>query len=221
MPKTNVRGNEIITLMATPLPNLIILAGPNGSGKTTFASLLLQHPWGKDCINLNADALAEELGGWNDTECIIKAQQQIREQLNNAIEAKQDIIYETVFSHPSKLDIIHKARSLGYFVRLFFICTESPRINIDRVADRFAKGGHAVPGNKVNDRYSRALMYGAEAMRLVQRGYLYDNSLPAAPNRDSFKLIFRTINGVDYKLYSPLESLPGSYAYFLSDFIQQ
>lgn len=221
MPKKDAGGNQIFSLMIEKCPNLIILAGPNGSGKTTFASLLLQHPWGNDCINLNADALAEELGGWNNTNCIIQAQQQIREQLQHSIEAKQNIIYETVFSHPSKLDIIRKARNLGYFIRLFFICTESPRINIDRVADRFAKGGHSVPGNKINERYNRALMYGAEAMRMVQRGYLYDNSLPASPSRDSFKLIFRTINGSDYKLYSSIETLPSAYAYFLSDFIQQ
>lgn len=200
-------------------PNLIILAGPNGSGKTTFASLLFQHVWGKECLNINADALAQELGNWNDITCIQCAQQMVREQLKNALSAKRDIMYETVFSHPSKLELIRQALDIGYFIRLFFICTESPRINIDRVAERFAKGGHAVPGKKVAERYNRALLYGAEAMRLVQRGYLYDNSVNAKENENSYKLIFRTINGLDYKLYIPQEQLPQSYAYFLQDFM--
>lgn len=64
-----------------------------------------------------------------------------RNQLQEALEQGEDIIYETVFSHPSKLELIEKAREKGYFIRLFFICTESPRINIDRVAERYAKGG--------------------------------------------------------------------------------
>lgn len=203
----------------TSSPNLLILAGPNGSGKTTFASLLMQHDWGKHCLNINADALAQELGDWNNSACVQQAQQLVKEQLYNSLSDRQDIIYETVFSHPSKLELIRRAISLGYFVRLFFICTESPRINIDRVAERFAKGGHTVPGNKVTERYNRALLYGAEAMKLVHRGYLYDNSANAIDNEQCYKLIFRTINGQDYKLYMPPQQLPQSYAYFLQDYL--
>lgn len=199
-------------------PKLLILAGPNGSGKTTFCSLLLQHEWGHDCVNINADAIANSLGDWNNTDHIATAQQMAKQQLESAMAAGKDIVYETVFSHPSKLELIRKAIALGYFVRLFFICTESPRINIDRVADRYAKGGHTVPGKKVTERYSRALLYGAEAMRLVQRGYLYDNSCNAVESPNAFRLIFRTINGVGYKLYMPQEELPTSYSYFLQDF---
>lgn len=178
-----------------------------------------EHEWGRDCVNLNADALALELGDWNDMDCIRRAQVLVREQLNNSLSIGRSIIYETLFSHPSKLDIIRRAVSLGYFVRLFFICTESPRINVDRVAERFAKGGHSVPGNKVSERYNRALLYGAEAMRLVQRGYLYDNSADASESEHPFRLIFRTIDGRNYKLYTPPEQLPRAYSYFLSDFL--
>lgn len=202
-------------------PNLFILAGPNGSGKTTFASLLQQHEWGRECVNLNADALAQELGDWNNPNCVKLAQSQIQQHLSQALSAGRNIIYETVFSHPSKLDIIRQALSSGYFVRLFFICTESPRINVERVAERFAKGGHTVPGNKVSERYHRSMLYGAEAMRLVQRGYLYDNSANAVESENSFRLIFRTINGQSYKLYVPVEQLPQAYSYFLNDFLAE
>ena len=126
-------------------------------------------------------------------------------------------MYETVFSHSSKLTLIRQARELGYFVRLFFICTESPRINIDRVAERFAKGGHTVPGDKVSSRYNRALMYGADALRLVQRGYVYDNSKSAMETEKSFELLFRTMDGNALKLYSSPDTWPQAYRYFLQD----
>lgn len=208
-------------MMDTRSPNLLILAGPNGSGKTTFASQLLAHEWGRDCVSINADELANQLGGWNNPECILRAQIMVREQLAQALQQKHDILYETVFSHPSKLELIRQALTLGYFVRLFFICTESPRVNIERVADRFASGGHTVPGDKVTNRYNRALMYGAEAMKLVQRGYLYDNTASAADTPNSFKPIFRTIDGQHVKLYSPIETWPKAYAYFLNDFMKE
>lgn len=200
-------------------PNMIILAGPNGSGKTTFATLLSQHDWGKGCISINADDLAQKLGNWNDPICTAQAQQLAREQLEQSLRQKQNIIYETVFSHPSKLELIREALEIGYFVRLFFICTQSPRINIDRVAERFAKGGHTVPGNKISERYNRALLYGAEAMHLVHRGYLYDNTAHSTECESPYKLIFRTINGHDYKLYMAEHELPQTYAYFLHDFL--
>lgn len=121
---------------------------------------LTRHEWGKGCLVLNADELAEKLGGWNDTACVQKAQLMVREQLSEALNNRMSMIYETVFSHPSKLELIREARAKGYFIRLFFICTESPRINIDRVADRYSKGGHTVPGDKVSNRYTRAMLYG-------------------------------------------------------------
>ena len=198
-------------------PRLIVFAGPNGSGKTTFATNIAHHKWGQGCRVLNADELAERLGGWNRPECVAEAQLRIRKELHEALENRQDIMYETVFSHPSKLDIIRQARALGYFVRLFFVCTESPRINIDRVADRYAKGGHSVPGDKVSSRYNRALMYGADALHLVQRGYVYDNSKPATETENSFNLLFRTIDGESLKLYSSPETWPQAYRYFLQD----
>ena len=198
-------------------PVLIVLAGPNGSGKTTFATQLTQHKWGEGCLFLNADELAEELGGWNDTDCVQKAQLMVREKLREALENKTSLIYETVFSHPSKLEIIKEARQKGYFIRLFFICTESPRINIDRVADRYSKGGHTVPGDKVSNRYTRAMLYGAEALQLVQRGYVYDNSKLASQTDNSFELLFRTIDGEQIKLYSEPASWAQAYRYFLQD----
>lgn len=83
---------------------------------------------------------------------------------------------ETVMSHPSKLDFMEKAKRCGYRVYLYYVTTDSPMVNVSRVAERVSKGGHDVPENKINDRYYRSLdnLYGA--IKLSDRAYLFDNS---------------------------------------------
>ena len=60
-------------------------------------------------------------------------------------------------------------------------------------------------------------MYGAEALQLVHRGYVYDNSKVAHDASDTFNLLFRTIDGEQVKLYSPPVEWPQTYQYLLQD----
>jgi predicted ABC-type ATPase len=84
--------------------------------------------------------------------------------------------YETVFSHPSKIDDILQAKKAGFKIYLYIIATESPNINLERIADRVKCGGHAVPENKTKDRFNKTLRNLGIAYRLVDRAYFYDNS---------------------------------------------
>ncbi len=97
----------------------------------------------------------------------------IRTQLLNT---KQSFSFETVMSHPSKLDILRKANELGYRTYLYFVCTDSPRINVSRVNNRVEKGGHPVPKKKIESRYFRTLDLLADASVLATRTFLFDNS---------------------------------------------
>lgn len=146
-----------------------------------------------------------------------EAQIRIRRQLQLSLLNREDIMYETVFLHPSKLTLIRQARELGYFVRLFFICTAPPESILIVWLSVSPRGGHTVPGDKVSSRYNRALMYGADALRLVQRGYVYDNSKSAKETEKSFELLFRTTDGNALKLYSSPDTWPQAYRYFLQD----
>ena len=65
--------------------------------------------------------------------------------------------FETVFSHPSKIDFMREAVQAGYKVYLYFVSTESPDINVFRVSARKKKGGHDVPENKIRSRYQRSM----------------------------------------------------------------
>lgn len=97
----------------------------------------------------------------------------IRERL--LMEGKS-FAFETVFSHASKLEFIQRAKDNGYRVYLYFITTEDPLINVDRVDIRVKKGGHPVPKDKIVKRYDRTMGLLYKAIKLTSRAFLFDNS---------------------------------------------
>lgn len=90
--------------------------------------------------------------------------------------AKQSFTFETVMSHPSKLDLLRLATERGYRTYLYFIATETPAVNVGRVQNRVSKGGHPVPTDKIVSRYQKTLQLLPEAIQIVDRAYLFDNS---------------------------------------------
>lgn len=97
----------------------------------------------------------------------------IRENLlKNAI----SFSFESVMSHHSKLDEIKEAKLLGYKIYLYFICLDSPNVNISRVRNRVLKGGHNVDTEKIISRYHNTLDQLLPALKLADRAYLFDNS---------------------------------------------
>lgn len=84
--------------------------------------------------------------------------------------------FESVMSHPSKLEEIKVAKKLGYKVYLYFICLDSPLINISRVKNRVMKGGHDVDNTKISQRYINTLENLLPSLRLADRAFLFDNS---------------------------------------------
>lgn len=97
----------------------------------------------------------------------------IRHQL---IIGKKSFSFETVFSHPSKLELIELAKSNNYKVYLYFIGTETPIMNLERVKDRIKKGGHSVEGEKVEKRYFLTMGLLMDMIKKVDETYLWDNS---------------------------------------------
>jgi predicted ABC-type ATPase len=162
----------------SPKPRLIIVAGPNGSGKTTITEQGLAHEWFEGCRYINPDVIAQQdFAGWNDPGSVLKAAQKATSLRYELLEKGESIAFETVFSTPEKLEFIRQAKQKGYFVRLFFICTASPVINAGRIAQRVLEGGHEVPINKIISRYQKSIVNAFQAKDVVDRFYLYDNSV--------------------------------------------
>lgn len=92
------------------------------------------------------------------------------------IKAGKKFTFETVMSHPSKVDLLEAAGKKGYKTYLYFICTESAQINIERVNQRVRLGGHPVATEKVVSRYFRSLETLKKAVKETHRTFLFDNS---------------------------------------------
>lgn len=180
-------------------PVLIIIAGPNGSGKTTITSKILKHEWLEDSVYINPDQVAQErFGDWNSPDAVRQAAKYCTDWRERCLTEKQSMIFETVFSADDKLDFIRRAQAAGFFIRLFFVCTESPMINASRIAGRVMKGGHDVPIAKIISRYQKSIINCKIATSIADRVYIYDNSV----DNQEARLLFRFADGAIIKRYT-------------------
>ncbi len=181
-----------------PKPTLIVIAGPNGSGKTSVTTQILKHEWVEGCVYINPDNIAQQtFGDWNAPEAVWKAAQLATELREKCLREHQSFIFETVFSATDKVAFLERARKLGYFIRFFFVSTNHPAINASRIAHRVMEGGHDVPIPKIISRYSKSINNCGLVATFVDRLYVYDNSEDYAPA----KLLFRTVAGKIHKVY--------------------
>ncbi len=180
-------------------PVLIIIAGPNGSGKTTITSQILHHEWLENSVYINPDQVAQDcFGDWNSDEAVVQAAEYCADWRERCLTDRQSMIFETVFSADDKLDFIRRAKQTGFFIRLFFVCTESPMINAARIAGRVMKGGHDVPITKIISRYQKSIINCKVAIAIADRVYLYDNSVDGREAR----ILFRFADGAIIKRYT-------------------
>ena len=189
-----------MTLQVEERPRLLIVAGPNGSGKTTVTEQGLAHTWFEGCEYMKPDLIArDEFGDWNSPSAVLKAAQAAKIRRERALADRRSLAFETVFSADDKVDFLRAARQAGFFVRLFFVGTVDPTINAGRVARRVMEGGHDVPIGKIVSRYFTSIANCATVAREVDRLYLYDNSVE---NREP-TLILRASEGQAIKRYAP------------------
>lgn len=184
-------------------PVLIVIAGPNGSGKTTITSKILKHEWMEDAVYINPDIIAQEkFGDWNSKDAVLKSIQYCETLREDCLKKRKSLIFETVLSADDKLDYIKRAKEAGFFIRIFFVSTSHPSVNASRIARRVMKGGHDVPISKVISRYYKSIVNCMRASKYADRTYVYDNTEEDA----EAKILFRLTDGKLVKQYS--EKLP-------------
>ena len=178
---------------------LWLLAGGNGAGKSTFYRTRLA-PFGIPFVN--ADLIARELFPESPEAHSYEAAQIVEEIRNNLLMEGRNFCFETVFSHPTKVDFVGKAKAkaLGYQVILVMIHLESYSLNKARVAQRVEEGGHAVPDDKIETRIPRLLRLIKSIIPLCDYVNLLDNSSADNP----FVPVVTVRNGEIEKLLDPL-----------------
>jgi predicted ABC-type ATPase len=160
-------------------PVLWIIAGPNGSGKSSFYGRTDIEGWGGSVWIINPDLLTTSLAeseGLSQTEANKLALDRIWDWLHASIGVRQTIGVETVLSTGKYRRFVRLARERGFEVRLVYFVLRSAELQLQRIAQRVADGGHNVPRSKVTARRKRSFRQLLWFARNADRLYLYDNS---------------------------------------------
>ncbi len=147
-------------------PEVIVFAGPNGSGKTTVTKLAkLIEPY------INADDI-KRTNYCSDLEAA-----QIAEKMREeCVAQRKSFTFETVLSTDRNLKLLKNAKEKGFFIRCIYVLTINPDINVTRVESRAENGGHSVPEDKILSRYEKALKLVPSLVEICDVFHIYDNS---------------------------------------------
>jgi len=136
--------------------NVYIIAGPNGSGKTTFATKFL--PEYAKCPNfVNADLIAQGLSPFSPGAAAIKAGKLVLEQIHQFANKGVDFAFETTLSGKLYVNLFKSLKAKGYKTCLFFLWIPDTGLAISRIKNRVAQGGHDVPTQDVLRRFDRSI----------------------------------------------------------------
>ena len=155
-------------------PTLFVIAGPNGAGKSTFYDTVLA---GRvDAPFINPDIIQREEIGDPSMQASYAAAKLAETRRRGFLASGQSFVMETVFSHPSKLELLRDARATGFRIVVFHLMLASPDIAVARVEGRVEEGGHPVPEDKVRSRFARNAALIRQAALMADRAQVFDAS---------------------------------------------
>lgn len=158
------------------MPKMYIIAGCNGSGKTTASYSLLPEMFGQFQF-VNSDEFAKSLSPFDPSAASVSASRFMLLKVRYMLEHQLDFCIETTLATRSLMRIIDEARAHGYYVTMLYFWLTSPEIAIKRVQRRVASGGHDIPEDVIRRRYSMGLKYFFDDYRQVcDKWILADNT---------------------------------------------
>ncbi len=157
-------------------PTVYVIAGPNGTGKTTFATQFL--PKIADCRNfINADLIAKGLSPFNVDAAAMQSGRLFLSGIHEQVRRRADFGFETTLSGRGYVKLFMDLRQKGYVLKLFYLWIPDVALSLKRITNRVRLGGHNVPTEVVKRRFTKGLnnlfsIY----MGLVDYCAIFDNS---------------------------------------------
>ncbi|MEX2570190.1 MAG: AAA family ATPase [Gemmatimonadota bacterium] len=193
-----------------PRPEIVVLAGTNGAGKSSVAGRALRAQ-GADYFN--ADEVTRSLlnndASLSPQEANSRAWYKGRDMLRESIASRQSFRFETTLGGNSIRDLLLKAANVGIAVRVFYVALESPELHIERVQARVDRGGHHIPEDKIRARYDRSRQNLVQLLPHIAELRLYDNSKPVERGSAPTPLHILHVRSGRIDFLCPLHQVPG------------
>lgn len=150
-------------------PLALFLAGTNGSGKSSLRDLTLDFK--NEFIIIDPDKITKENGGNN-----VLGGKKVIELFKECINNKKSFVIETTLSGKSVLNRLKEAKNAGFKVEMIYVGLDNVDLNIQRVANRVAKGGHNIPTDAIIKRYNSSRENLIQCINLLDKLEIYDNT---------------------------------------------
>jgi predicted ABC-type ATPase len=163
----------------TQRPTLWIVAGPNGSGKSTLYEGTIIEDFGRSVWIINPDRLTQRIVDQERLDIRSAngaALDRIMDWLKASVAAHQTVGVETVLSTDKYQELVIKAKTLGFEIRLIYVILRSPELSVERVKRRASMGGHHVAESDVVRRFGKSLLQLPWFLDQADRAFFYDNS---------------------------------------------
>lgn len=157
-------------------PTCLLIAGPNGSGKTTFAMEYLAHD--VRILNfVNADLVASGLSPLRPQLAAVAAARLVLREIDRLIASRSDFAFESTLSGLGYANKIREMRDVGYHIEIIYLHVATTALALKRIAARVKQGGHDVPKADVVRRFARSRANFENVYMPLAHGWaVYDNS---------------------------------------------
>ena len=157
-------------------PNLYIISGCNGAGKTTASFTIL--PELLNCKEfVNADEIARGLSPFQPEKVSFEAGRIMLRRINELLESNENFAFETTLASRTYKPKIAEAKSKNFHVILLFFWLENVELAIERVKTRVSEGGHNIPTDVIKRRYINGIKNLFDIyLPIVDEAMIFDNS---------------------------------------------